>query len=307
MKQVDQKELIAEINRLKKVKDAVIVAHTYQIGEVQEIADVVGDSFALSKYCAKQNHQTIVFCGVDFMAESAKILSPDKTVLLPERQAGCPMANMITAEALRKKKAELPDAAVVTYINSSAAVKAESDVIVTSSNALKVVRNMPERKLIFTPDQNLGSFVAAQCPEKEVLLWHGYCPVHHGVSKEEALRSKEAFPEALLLVHPECSPEVVALADFVGSTKEILEFAHHSSHKEFIVGTERGVLHPLERDNPGKIFHLLTPGLVCQDMKLTSLESIYNCLQKGYYEMNLPEDVMVRAKKALDRMLELAD
>ncbi len=302
----EKKELIQQINRLRKEKDAVIVAHTYQIGDVQDIADVVGDSFALSKYCAKQEHRVVVFCGVDFMAESAKILAPDKTVLLPERHAGCPMADMVTAEALQRKKAEYPGAAVVTYINSSASVKAESDVIVTSSNAVKVVRAMPEQKLLFTPDQNLGSYVAAQCPEKELILWNGYCPTHHKIKKEEVLQIKERHPDALLLVHPECSQDVVALADFVGSTKEIVEFATSSPEKKFIIGTEMGVMHPLKRDNPGKTFYLMAAGLVCPNMKMTTLESIYICLQKGYYEMNLPEDVMFRAKKALDRMLELA-
>ncbi len=301
-----RKEICDEIARLKKEQDAVIVAHTYQIGEIQEIADIVGDSFALSKYCAGQSHQTIVFCGVGFMAESAKILSPEKRVLLPERLAGCPMADMVTAEGLRALKRQHPDAAVVTYINSSAAVKAESDVIVTSSNALKVVSRMPEKKIIFAPDQNLGSYVAAQCPEKEVILWRGFCPTHHRITKEEVLKAKEAHPDAELLIHPECPGEVVALADYVGSTKGIIDYAAASEKQKFIIGTEMGVLYPLERDFPEKTFYLMTPGLVCPNMKMTTLESVRRCLLTGEYEMTLPADIMEKARTALQRMMELA-
>ncbi|NLN04585.1 MAG: quinolinate synthase NadA [Clostridiaceae bacterium] len=303
---LNKQAMIDEINRLRIEKDAVIVAHTYQIGDVQDIADLVGDSYALAKFCAEQEKSMIVFCGVDFMAESAKILAPDKTVLLPERQAGCPMAQMVNADGLRKLKAKHPDALVVTYINSSAEVKAESDVIVTSSNAVKVVRALNAKKIIFAPDKNLGSYVAKQIPDVEVILWDGFCPTHHRIKPDEVARIKAVHPDALLLIHPECTPEVLQYADFVGSTKEIIEYATKSDHKKFIIGTEMGVLHPLMRDNPEKTFYLMAPGLVCPNMKKTTLESVLKCLQTGYYEMNVPQDVAAKARKALDRMLELS-
>lgn len=304
--QKDIKSIQDEIYRLKIEKDAVIVAHTYQIGEIQEIADLVGDSYALAKFCASQEKRTIVFCGVDFMAESAKILAPDKTVLLPERHAGCPMAEMVDPEGLRELKEQHPDAAVVTYINSSAAVKAESDVIVTSSNALKVIRALNRKKIIFCPDKNLGSYVAKMIPDIEVILWNGFCPTHHKIKPAEVAKIKELHPDALLLIHPECTPEVLTYADFVGSTKEIIDYATKSEHKKFIIGTEMGVLHPLKRDNPDKTFYLMAAGLVCPNMKKTTLDSVLNCLKTGYYEMNVPDDVALKARKALDRMLELA-
>lgn len=302
----DKQVLINEILRLKKEKDAVILAHSYQPAEIQEIADVVGDSYALSKYCTKIKEKTLVFCGVHFMAESAKILSPDKTVLLPEKEAGCPMADMVTAPELRAFKEMYPDAAVVTYINSSADVKAESDVIVTSSNAVKVVKNMKEKQIIFCPDKNLGSFVAAKCPDKEFILWDGYCPVHNKMTREYVLEAKEKYPEAKVLAHPECPAEVCDLADFIGSTKDIMEFAAASSDKEFIVGTEKGVIHPMSRDNKGKNFYLLSENLVCEDMKITTLESLHRCLSTGDYEIDLDEEIIEKASKALNRMIDLA-
>lgn len=304
--ELNKQNMLEEINRLRVERDAVIVAHTYQIGDVQEVADLVGDSYALAKFCATQNKSTIVFCGVDFMAESAKILAPDKTVLLPERQAGCPMAQMVNAEGLRKLKEKHPDAAVVSYINSSAEVKAESDVIVTSSNAVKVVKALNTKKMIFAPDKNLGAYVAKQIPEVETILWDGFCPTHHKIKPDEVAKIREMHPDALMLIHPECTPEVLEYADFIGSTKEIIEYATKSDNKKFIIGTEMGVLHPLKRDNPEKTFYLMSPGLVCPNMKKTTLESVLKCLQTGYYEMDVPEDVAVRARKALDRMLELA-
>lgn len=302
----NKEELINEIIKLKKEKNAVILAHSYQIGDIQEIADIVGDSYALSKYCTGVTQKTIVFCGVHFMAESAKILSPDKTVLLPEKNAGCPMADMVTAPALREMKKKHPDAAVVTYINSSAAVKAESDVIVTSSNAVKVVSNMNEKKIIFTPDKNLGGFVASKCPDKEFIMWDGYCPVHNAMKKEYVEEVKKKYPEAIVLAHPECPSEVTECADFIGSTKDIMEFVNSSDKNEFIIGTERGVLHPMKRDNNDKKFYMLSEKLVCEDMKLTTLESLYKCLATGEYEMILPEDIIEKASRALKRMIELA-
>jgi len=304
---VERKDfLIKEINRLRKEKDAVIVAHTYQIGEIQDIADIVADSFALSKYCASQKAKVIVFCGVNFMAESAKILAPEKMVLLPERTAGCPMADMITAEGLIEMKKQHPNAVVVTYINSSAEVKAESDVCVTSSNALKVIRAMPEKEIIFAPDKNLGAYVASQCPEKNLILWDGYCPTHHKIKVSEVLEIKKLHPDALFLIHPECTPDVVKLADFVGSTKEIIEYAKQSIAKKFVIGTEMGVMHQLKNENQEKTFYLMASGLMCPNMKKTTLESVYNSLLNNVFEINVPKDILIRARKSLDRMLELS-
>lgn len=298
-------ELKKEISILKKQRNAVIVAHNYQIDGVQEISDLIGDSFALSKYCASSPADVIVFCGVHFMAESAKILSPEKTVLLPEIDAGCPMADMVTAEALREEKKRHPCAAVVCYINSTAEVKAESDICCTSSNAVKVVGSLKQEEVIFVPDCNLGSYVARLVPEKRIILWKGFCATHHRIKPEDALKIKELHPDALLLVHPECKPEVVALADFTGSTKQIIDFASSSKAAKFIIGTEMGVLYKLKKENPGKQFYLLSPGLVCPNMKKTSLQSVYNSLKELKYKIELDEDIRLKAKGSLDRMLEI--
>lgn len=299
--------MVERIKKLKQERNAVIVAHMYQNDEVQAVADIVGDSYALSKFCATRPESTIVFCGVDFMAESAKILSPDKTVLIPVQNAGCPMADMITAEQLIEFKKQYPGYAVATYINSSAAVKAESDVIVTSSNAYKVISGMKEKDIIFCPDRNLGGFIAKQCPDKNIVLWDGFCPTHHQIKTADVIEIKEKYPNAKLLVHPECSPEVSALADYAGSTKGIIDYATTSNDKEFIIGTELGVMYQLKKNNPDKIFHLMSKELVCPNMKKTTLQSILDCLEKGQYEVNVPMDVAINAKKALDRMLELGN
>lgn len=301
----DINALKKRILELKEQRDAVIVAHNYQIDDIQEIADLVGDSYALSKFCAQNKHKVIVFCGVHFMAESAKILSPDKTVLLPEIDAGCPMADMVTAEALREFKAKYPGAKVVCYINSSAEVKAESDVCCTSSNALNIVRSIPEKDIIFVPDKNLGAYVAEQIPEKNIILWQGFCPTHHRISPEEVLKVKKFHPDALLLVHPECRPEVVELADFAGSTKQIIDFANNSSEYKMIIGTEVGVLRKLRKDNPEKTFYLLSQGLTCPNMKKTTLESVYISLRDMKYQIELDEEIRLNAKTCLDRMLEM--
>ena len=296
---------VERIKKLKQERDAVIVAHMYQNDDVQAVADMVGDSFALSKYCTGRKEKTIVFCGVDFMAESAKILSPEKTVLIPVLDAGCPMADMITAEQLIEFKKQYPGYAVATYINSSAAVKAESDVIVTSSNALKVIRGMEEKNIIFGPDRNLGSFIAKQCPEKNIVLWNGFCPTHHKIKKEDVIKIKETYPNAELLVHPECTPDVTGLADYAGSTKGIIDYAAASNSKEFIIGTEIGVMYQLKKNNPDKKFYIMSDELICPNMKKTTLESIADCLEKGEHEISVPADVSKKKKKALDRMLEL--
>ncbi len=302
---MDKNDIIQKILQLKKEKNAVIVAHNYQVDDVQEIADMVGDSFALSKYCTSVESQVIVFCGVHFMAESAKILSPHKTVLLPEADAGCPMADMITAEALREEKRKYKDAAVVCYINSTAEVKAESDICCTSSNALKIVEAINKKDIIFVPDQNLGSYIAKAVPDKNIILWKGFCVTHHRVKVSDVQKIKELHPDALLLIHPECRPELVDMADFVGSTKQIIDFAHKSEAEKFIIGTEMGVLYKLKKDSPDKMFYLMAPGLLCPNMKKTSLRSIYEALDKMQNKIELDEDIRLKAKKALDRMLEI--
>ena len=303
---MDNQDLKNKINILKEKHDAVIVAHNYQIDEVQEIADLVGDSFALSKYCAESPKQTIVFCGVHFMAESAKILSPEKTVLLPEIDAGCPMADMVTAESLREKKKQYPDAAVVCYINSTAEVKAESDVCCTSSNAVKIVRAMPQKRILFVPDQNLGNYVSKQVPEKQFIFWSGFCVTHHRIKPEDVIKAKQLHPDAILLIHPECRPEVVELADFVGSTKQIIDFAAASKAEKFIIGTEMGIMYKLKKDSPEKKFYLLSSGLICPNMKKTSLQSVYDSLNEMKYKMQIEENIRIKAIKSLDKMLELA-
>lgn len=303
---MDTIELISTIRALKRERNAVIVAHNYQIEDVQEIADMVGDSLALSQYCASSPKDVIVFCGVHFMAESAKIVSPYKTVLLPEINAGCPMADMVTAHDVRQMRRDHPNGAVVCYINTSAAVKAECDICCTSSNAVNVIRSLREEEIIFVPDKNLGSYIARQVPQKRMILWDGYCITHHRVTAEAVIKAKEAHPDALVLVHPECQPEVVALADFVGSTKQIIDFGSASQQKKFIIGTEMGVLVRLKKDNPGKTFFLLSPGLICPNMKKTRLESVYHALKEEKYVIEVDEGIRIRARKALDRMLEVS-
>ena len=303
---MDTEALQEKIRALKKEKNALIVAHNYQIDAVQAIADVVGDSFALSKYCATASQDVIVFCGVHFMADSAKILSPQKTVLLPERTAGCPMADMVTATDVQALKLRHPRAAVVCYINTSAAVKAECDICCTSSNAVKVIQSLKEEEIIFVPDKNLGSYIAAQVPEKKMIIWEGFCVTHHRVTVEEVTRVREAHPDALILVHPECRPEVVARADFVGSTKQIIDFATASAEKKFIIGTEMGVLYRLKKDNPEKTFYLLSPGLICPNMKKTTLKSVYNALTQMQYPIEVAEEILIKARSALERMLQVS-
>ena len=303
---VEKNELINQILELKRQRNAVIVAHNYQIDDVQEIADVVGDSFALSKYCASSPQDVIVFCGVHFMAESAKLLSPHKTVLLTEINAGCPMADMVNAADLLEMKGKHPKAAVVCYINTSADVKAECDICCTSSNAVKVIKSLPEKEIIFVPDKNLGDYIAKKVPDKKMILWDGYCITHHRVTPEDVTKVKDIHPDAVVLVHPECRPEVVELADFVGSTKQIIDFALASKEKKFIIGTEMGVLTRLKKDNPDKIFYLLSQGLICPNMKKTKLESVYHALRDMKYAIELDEGIIGRARRTLERMLEVS-
>ena len=292
---------------LKKQKGALIVAHNYQRDEIQEIADLTGDSYALAVAVTKAKEDVIVFCGVKFMAESAYMLSPKKTVLLPVEEAGCPLADMITADKLRKKKEEYPEAAVVCYVNSSAKVKAESDICCTSSNAVQIVKSLKEEKVIFVPDKNLGRYVREHVPEKELILWDGYCVVHMRLTKEEVIKTKESNPNAKFIVHPECRKEVLDVADYVGSTAGMIKHVAESKDKEFIIGTEMGIIYRLKRDNPEKIFHVPTDQFVCANMKLTTLGWIARSLEKMVYKIEVPEEITVKAKKALERMVEVTE
>jgi len=295
-----------EIRRLKVERNAIILAHNYQVPEVQDIADVVGDSFALSKHAAETDHEVIVFCGVHFMAESAKILSPNKIVLLPAKDAGCPMADMVTADKLRAMKAQYPKAAVVCYVNSSAEVKAECDICCTSSNAVKVIQSLKAKQIIFAPDENLGSYIAEKVPEKEIILWKGFCITHKRVRVEEVLKIKELHPEAKILMHPECGVEVQKLADFLGSTSEIIKKAKEIPEKDIIIGTEEGVMHILKKQNPDKHFYLLSPGLICANMKKTRIEDVYLSLLNMQHEIKVDEEIRLRALKSLEEMLKIS-
>ncbi|AZR74658.1 quinolinate synthase [Anoxybacter fermentans] len=297
-------EVAKRIKELKEKHNAIILAHNYQIEEVQDIADYVGDSFGLSQIAAETDADVIVFCGVHFMAESAKILSPDKKVILPVLDAGCPMADMVDVEGLRELKAKHPGVPVVTYVNSSAAVKAESDVCCTSSNAVEVVNSIDSDTVIFTPDKNLGSYVASKT-NKNVIIWEGYCITHHRVEPDEVRKVKEAHPDALVLVHPETRPEVVALADHVDSTAGILRYVRESNHKKFIIGTEMGILHRLKKENPDKEFYILTPKLICANMKKTHLSHVLEALETLSPEIHVPEEIRIKAKRALERMLAI--
>jgi len=299
-------EGIAErILRLKKDRNAVILAHLYQRGEVQDAADFVGDSLELSRKAAGAEADVIVFCGVYFMAESAKILSPDKTVLLPVLEAGCPMADMATPEGVRKLRAQYPEAAVVCYVNSSAAVKAECDICCTSSNAVRVVQSVPNKQVIFVPDRNLGHFVSKQVPDKEVILYAGFCPTHERVTADDVKKAREAMPGAPVLVHPECTPDVVDAADWAGSTAQIIDYVGKSDQNEFIIGTEEGILHGLKKRYPGKMFKLLSPRLFCPNMKKTALDDVLFALEHNVNTIELDRDTMDRARLCLDRMLKI--
>ena len=290
--------------RLKERRKAVILAHNYQRGEVQDIADFVGDSLELSQNAARTDAQVIVFCGVHFMAETAAILSPDKTVLLPDLKAGCPMANMITAERLIAKKRELPGDTVVCYVNSSADVKAESDVCCTSANALKVVESLDTDEILFVPDQYLGHYIATKT-DKKMILWPGYCPTHVRIQPEDITAARARYPGARVVVHPECRPEVIALADEVLSTGGMCRFARQTDAREIIVGTEIGIIHRLSKENPDKKFIAASQKAVCPNMKLITLEKILWALEDMAHQVVVPEGVRARAGAAVDRMLAI--
>ncbi len=302
---INRDPILDEILKLKKEKNAVILAHNYQLGEVQDIADFVGDSLELSQKASKTDADVIVFCGVHFMAETAAIICPDKTVLLPELHAGCPMANMITPAGLRKKKKEYPGAVVVCYVNTTAAVKAESDICCTSANAVKVVQSVdPGREIIFVPDQYLGGWVAEQTG-RQMVLWPGYCPTHARILPQDIIRRKQEHPQAKVLVHPECRPEAKALADAVLSTGGMTRYARDSSATEIIVGTELGIIHRLQIENPDKRFYPVSEQAVCPRMKLITLDTVLSSLRNNSHIIKIPESIRIKAARAVDRMLVL--
>ena len=298
------RELSERILRLKKEKDALVLAHYYQRFEIQQIADICGDSFELSKKAKLAENRLIVFCGVSFMAESAKILNPQKKVILPRADAGCRMANMVTPEDILELREKYPDAAVVCYVNSSAATKAVSDICCTS-NALRIVESLPNKRIIFVPDKNLGGYIARLVPEKEFILHSGFCPTHKNITAEEVERAREAHPGALFAVHPECEEEVLCKADFIGSTSQILDFCEKSGAEEYIIGTEVGVVERLSYFHPEKKFHLLTPYLVCSDMKKTELSDVLFALENEEHEIIMTEEEIGAARLPLERMVAI--
>jgi quinolinate synthase len=297
-------ELVEKILKLKKEKNAVFLVHNYQRGEVQDIADHIGDSLGLSQSAAETDADVIVFCGVHFMAETAAIICPDKTVLLPDIHSGCPMADMITAEQLRQRKKELPGATVVCYVNSTAEVKAESDICCTSANALKVVESLDAGEILFVPDQYLGHYVSSRTG-REMHYWPGYCPTHVSITSDDILKRKKEHPQAKALVHPECRPEVIDLADEVLSTGGMIRYARESSTREMIIGTEFGIIHRLEKENPGKKFYAVSQKAICPNMKRITLEKVLWALEDMKHQITVPEDIRLKARSAVDRMLEI--
>ncbi len=295
-----------KIRELKKQKNAIILAHYYAPAEVQEIADYVGDSFYLAKIAKNSEADVIVFCGVGFMGESAKILNPNKKVLMPDVSADCPMAHMVTEGRIKELREKYDDLAVVCYINSTAELKCQSDVCVTSSNAVKIVKALPNKNIFFIPDKNLGRYVAEQVPEKNVILNHGYCPIHVKVSLEEVLQEKKLHPTALVLSHPECEENILNISDYIGSTAEIIDFAKKSNGEEFIICTEDGVEFELIKTNPNKKFYFTKTRPCCVDMKLNTLDKLLKVLETEENPIEIDKEIRERAKLPLDRMLELA-
>ena len=300
-------DLVKEINRLKKEKKALILAHLYQPAEIQDIADIIGDSYFLSKKAVESDSELIVFCGVRFMAESAKILSPQKKVLLPAEESRCPMADMALTDRLQELKAQHPSAKVISYINTNLDIKAMSDVCVTSSSALKIMKNIKEKDIIFLPDRNLGSFIAEHFPEKNFILYQGFCPTHERVQKEDILELKKEYPDFEVLVHPECNKEVRNLANFIGSTSEIINYSATSKSNGFIVVTEEGVLHQMKLKSPNKKFIPLKNSMICPNMKMTNLQKVYDCLLNETNEIVIDEDSRIKAYNALQNMHKLGD
>lgn len=295
-----------QIQALKQEKDAVVLAHYYVEDEVQEIADYVGDSYYLSKIATEVPQKTICFAGVSFMGESAKILNPEKTVLLPDKTADCPMAHMATVEKIEEVRKKYEDVAVVCYINSTTELKAHSDVCVTSANAMKIVQKLPNKNIYFIPDRHLGSYIAEKVPEKNFIFNDGFCPIHQKFTPEKVKEAKAAHPKAKFLVHPEAPKAVVELADFVGSTSEIITYAGKDNAESYLIGTENGVLYELKNRYPEKTFYEVMPQQCCVDMKKVTLEKVKNCLEQGSGEVKLEKTVRLSSVKALDKMLELA-
>ena len=300
------KEMQDEIMRIKKEKDICILAHAYQSHDIWEVADYVGDSFGLAQRAAEAPQKTMIMCGVRFMAETVKLLSPEKTVYLPEPDAGCPMADQIDYDLLAALREKNPDYTVVAYVNTTTEVKTLSDVCVTSSSAVKIVRNMPEKDILFIPDCNLGSWVKKQVPEKNIKLVSGGCPTHVRVTVKDVEKAKAAHPNALLLVHPECLKEVTELADYAGSTTGIMDYAAKSDAKEFIIGTENSIVSHLQLSHTEKRFYAFSRDCVCHNMKMTTLGDVYNCVVNGEGEsITLTEETMQKARKSIDAMLRL--
>lgn len=300
------KDIQNEIIRLKKEKDVCILAHCYQTPDILEVADFVGDSFALSIEASKVKNRTVIMCGVRFMAETVKILSPDKTVYLANADAGCPMAEMMDRELISQVKEQYPDYTVVAYINTTSKLKTVCDVCVTSSSALKICKAIDNDKILFIPDRNLGSYIAKQLPEKEFKLLSGGCPTHARMTKNHVIKAKEEHPDALFLVHPECVAEVVEMADYVGSTTGIMNFAKNSDAKEFIIGTENSIVSHLQLECPDKMFYPLSKDLLCNNMKITTIVDVLNCVKgNGGEEIVLDEDIRLGAKRCIDKMIEL--
>lgn len=293
-----------KIAKLRKELNAIILAHNYQRPEVQDLADFTGDSLELARKCVGSKAEVIVFCGVRFMAETAAILNPTSTVLLSHDDAGCPLADMIDVESLRQWKRGYPGAAVVAYVNTTAAIKAESDICCTSANGVEVVDAIPNEEILFVPDQNLGHYVSTRT-SKKVILYPGHCSVHANVTAEEVRLARQRHPQAKVLVHPECRAEVIDLADAALSTSQMLRYAKQSNHTTFLIGTEEGILHPLRKENQEKEFHLLSDKLVCPDMKKTTLEILIETMEARKNVVTIPEETRVRAKQAIDRMLEI--
>lgn len=297
---------IQRIKQLKEEKDVVILAHYYVDGQVQELSDHVGDSFALSKLAATVTQQNILFCGVKFMGESAKILNPEKRVIMPDPTADCPMAHMVAVEKIEEVRKQFPDVAVVCYVNSTAEIKSHSDVCVTSSNAIKVVKALPNKDIFFIPDNNLAQYVARQVPEKHFIFNDGFCPIHKEITKQHILEAKEKHPGAPVLTHPECIDEVLQISDFIGSTSEIIDYATNSDEKEFLIATETGVFYELQQKNPGKIFLSVKDDQICPDMKKITVDNVLSALENLEPVVELEEDIRVKANSPLVNMLELA-
>lgn len=303
---MDENNIKEHIALLKQDKDVAILAHYYVDGEVQKIADYVGDSYFLSKVAAGLEQQNILFCGVKFMGESAKLLSPEKKVVMADDFADCPMAHMVTVERIREVKEQYDDISVVCYVNSTAEIKAVSDVCVTSSNALRVVQKIPEKNIFFVPDENLGRYIADKLPEKNFIFNDGFCHVHKSITLDNVLKAKEVYPDALVLTHPECTGDVIAVSDFVGSTSEIIDYATNSECERFIICTEMGVFFELQEKNPDKKFYSVGHRQFCPNMKKVTLEKVEKALENMNPPVELPDEIIEAAGKPLQRMLELS-